>query len=541
MSLSTPPSHRAISNLTTPPHSSVRSRSGSRGPSAAAASSHSLRDASQSRERPPLNRLGSSSGRISTLSSTQGASETQALNGGRQWTVPRATSPLGTIPLTSKGKRTWKDAWVRNKGMALVLIAQFFGALMITMTRLLETEGEGLHPLQVLTVRMVITVVLSCAYMWYTKVPDYPLGKPEVRGLLVLRGFGGFFGVFGLYYSLLYLPIAEATVLTFLAPGVACWACSFLLREPFTRTEQLAGLVSVIGVTLIARPTLIFGSSQPSTIGSGTGDGLPITDGPNVGSDPDRVTPTQRFNAVCLAMLGVAGAACAYTCIRWIGKRAHPLISVNYFAVWCTIISVVSLLTIPSIGGFKAPASPKLWLYLLIVGACGFTTQILLTAGLQHEKSSRATNMIYSAMLYAIVFDKIVWGTTPSSLSILGSILILGSAICVAVRKQSPPKPDDDTPVRATVSDLRVAIHRSNPHRHQHRPSDEERALVLDGAEDEETDHDDLQDLVDEDISNDATHSSPLAKHAPLSPDISPVQNGLPLKTFHTSTSTSNQ
>lgn len=46
---------------------------------------------------------------------------------------------------------------------------------------------------------MSITLVLCCVYMWYTKVPYFPLGKPEVRGVLVARGVGGFFGVFGLY------------------------------------------------------------------------------------------------------------------------------------------------------------------------------------------------------------------------------------------------------------------------------------------------------------------------------------------------------
>jgi hypothetical protein len=29
-----------------------------------------------------------------------------------------------------------------------------------------------------------------------------------------------FFGVFGMYYSLQYLPLADCTVLTFLAPGL---------------------------------------------------------------------------------------------------------------------------------------------------------------------------------------------------------------------------------------------------------------------------------------------------------------------------------
>ena len=61
--------------------------------------------------------------------------------------------------------------------------------------------------------------------------------------------------------------------------------------------------------------------------------------------------------------------------------------------------------------------------------------QLLLTAGLAVERSSRATNMVYSEMLFALVFDKLIWGTTPSISSIAGGGLILGSTIYVAVHK----------------------------------------------------------------------------------------------------------
>ena len=84
--------------------------------------------------------------------------------------------------------------WIRNKGLAYMLLAQVFGVLMNVTTRLLEVEGnkgEGLHPFQILFARMGITVVLASAWMWYKKTPDFPLGKPEVRGLLAARGFGG--------------------------------------------------------------------------------------------------------------------------------------------------------------------------------------------------------------------------------------------------------------------------------------------------------------------------------------------------------------
>jgi hypothetical protein len=103
-------------------------------------------------------------------------------------------------PIPSK---TWRVAfrlfWQRNRGLGLVTMSQFFGALMNAATRLLELDGEGMHPFQVLFVRMGLTMILCCVYMWYTKVPYFPLGKKEVRKLLVLRGLSGFFGIFGMY------------------------------------------------------------------------------------------------------------------------------------------------------------------------------------------------------------------------------------------------------------------------------------------------------------------------------------------------------
>ncbi|RYN81250.1 hypothetical protein AA0120_g10206 [Alternaria tenuissima] len=307
--------------------------------------------------------------------------------------------------------------------------------------------GNGYHPFQILFARMSITVACSSFYMWYKKTEHFPFGMKEVRSLLVARGLFGFFGVFGMYYSLLYLPLADATVITFLAPSLACWACSYFINEPFTRMEQIAAYVSLFGVVLIARPVTLFSalSHSDAPIPPATGDldallpNTTVSSPDRLAADYDSVTPTQRVMAVGIAMLGVIGAAGAYTTIRWIGKRAHPLISVNYFATWCTIVSIVAMFTIPGVG-FLLPNSLRDWCYLIFLGVCGFVMQFLLAAGLQYEKSSRATNMVYMQMLFALAFDKLVWGTTPGALSITGSSLILGSAIYVAMNKEAPTK-----------------------------------------------------------------------------------------------------
>lgn len=61
------------------------------------------------------------------------------------------------------------------------------------------------HALHIIFVRMLATSILGMSYMWYKRVPDFPLGPRHILGLLVLRGTFGFIGLFGLYCELLYL------------------------------------------------------------------------------------------------------------------------------------------------------------------------------------------------------------------------------------------------------------------------------------------------------------------------------------------------
>lgn len=167
--------------------------------------------------------------------------------------------------------------------------------------------------------------------------------------------------------------------------------------------------------------------------------------------DYSQVSPAQRLAAVLVALTGVLGSAMAFTAMRWIGKRAHPLLSVNYFCVWCTIVSATAMLILPGVE-FLLPANLVEWGYLIFLGLCGFAMQFLLSAGLQHEKSSRATNMVYTQMLFALIFDKLVFGTKPTLLSLLGSSLILGSAIYIAIQKDSIKRRADAEKARQQAS-----------------------------------------------------------------------------------------
>jgi drug/metabolite transporter (DMT)-like permease len=343
---------------------------------------------------------------------------------------------------TENPQSKWKQLWIKNKPAAYVALSQFFGALMNLSARLLELEGDGMHPVQALLIRHSITALFCSTYMWWNKTPDFPFGKKEIRWLLWLRGASGFWGIFGVWYSMMYISLADATVITFLAPGVAGVICWFALREPFTRIEQLATLVAFLGVVLIARPASLFshsgdGDNHSSTTEPPESGGIPGTD--------HEATPEERLIAVGVALLGVFGAAGAFTTLRTIGKRAHPLISVNYFGIISTFIALSMLIFAPILNiqqpalRWVTPTTFKQWILLLPLGVLGFIMQYLLTSGLGADKSNRANSMVYTHMLFAASFDRWVFGHRMGLMSGAGCTLILGSAIGVVMLKKPPP------------------------------------------------------------------------------------------------------
>lgn len=267
---------------------------------------------------------------------------------------------------------------------------------------------------------MGITLVLSVLYMWWIQVPYFPLGNPTVRSWLILRALFGFFGLVCLYYSVHYLPLAEATVLRFLVPLVTAWACHVFLAQPFTTTQLTAGLIALLGVLLIANPTTLFHPQQQEQQPSS-----PDFD------DLDPVPPSQRLLAILISLLGVFGASAAYTTIRIIGARAHALVSVTYFALLATLGSALFLAATDT---WTTPRSARDWALLCAMGALGFALQFLLTTGLALDKSPRATSMMYTQVLFALAFDWGVWGVLPGVWSWVGGAVVVASTLWSALQ-----------------------------------------------------------------------------------------------------------
>ncbi|KAI5854525.1 hypothetical protein GGS23DRAFT_472361 [Durotheca rogersii] len=363
-----------------------------------------------------------------------------------------------------------RSAWKKNEAPLLLLLAQFFGALMNLIARLLEVGEGAIHPMRLLFVRMSMTVIGASLYIWWRRIPHGVLGHKDVRWLLVLRGVCGFFGIYGMWYSAKYLTLADATVITFLAPNIAGYMCHILLHDSFTRVEQLASFAALGGVVLITRPVSLLSGSTSSSTSSMAVDVVQNTTTAleeaslHVGFEEHIPTNSERLGAVSFALLGVLGGAGAITSLRWIGKRAYPLISVNYFSAWCVVVSTTTLALAPALdygqpdlrvdlGGITAWQ----WLLLVLIMSCGLIMQVLTATGLARERSNRATAMMYTHMLFAAFFDRWIFGHTMGWMSLTGCGLIIGSALWVALTKENKGKERNRDDSGEACSSARVA------------------------------------------------------------------------------------
>lgn len=141
--------------------------------------------------------------------------------------------------------------------------------------------------------------------------------------------------------------------------------------------------------------------------------------------------------------------------MRRIGSKAHPLTVVNWFA-WVIVIVTATVLVIERP---VWPHSLKSWCFLAIVGFFGGLMvrslssvrvsngtnqdshqlqEFLLTAGISGDRTSAATVMIYSQVLWALAIDRVVWHVGLNIWTFVGIGGVVGSLVLVSLAKEMP-------------------------------------------------------------------------------------------------------
>lgn len=104
--------------------------------------------------------------------------------------------------------------------------------------------------------------------------------------------------------------------------------------------------------------------------------------------------------------------------------------NVSYFSLVTLVIALIGIIFIPSMK-FQMPHNLKEWLLFLNLGISGFFHQLLLTLGIQRERAGRGSLITYTQLIYALLWDIILYNHLPAFWSWCGMVLIIGSTLYV--------------------------------------------------------------------------------------------------------------
>ena len=273
-------------------------------------------------------------------------------------------------------------------GPQFMLLSALGFAIMGALVKVAGAAGVPL--LQIIFVRAAISLLLSLADTW--RLGLHPLGTH--RGLLLTRGVVGFLSLSCVYYAMLHLPYAEATVLQYLHPiFTAILALAFLGEVPARRTI-ICVLFSIAGLLVLLSPVL-----NSTDLGA-----LPLS-------------------AVLAGVAGAFGSGIAYTVVRKLAGQEHPSVIVVYFPLVCLPATLL-------LGGaeFIWPD----WLTLLVLLGVGVFTQVgqvALTRAMAIDTASRATSLSYVQIIFAAILGVIFFGEIPAFTTYVAAGLILTGAL----------------------------------------------------------------------------------------------------------------
>jgi len=261
--------------------------------------------------------------------------------------------------------------------------AAFFFSLMSLLVR---AAGRRLPVQEIVLVRALITFGLTWAYLARRGIS--PWGTR--RAALLLRGTLGFGALLCFFYSVVHLPLADATVIQYTNPVFASLIAALVIGERLRMRDGAYIAASLAGVLIVARPSFLFGT--------GAHELEPV--------------------AVGVALLGALLSAAAYVTVRALTKTEEPLVIVFYFAA----VSVAGSIPLAALGPIWPTGTE--WLVLVGVGLTTQLGQVYLTKGLREEPAGRALAVGYLQIVFAGGWGLLFLGEVPGPLSAAGFLLI---------------------------------------------------------------------------------------------------------------------
>lgn len=288
-----------------------------------------------------------------------------------------------------------------GRGMALMAAAMLLAPGMDAIAKFLAAE---LSPFQVGFLRFLLqtgllgAVLLLSARKRSLEVPRAVLVRLAMAGAFMGLAIGF------LFWSLAFLPLANAIAIFFVEPLILTLFSALFLRETVGWHRLMAVAAGLVGAMIVIRPNWsLFGW------------------------------------VALLPLLAAAFYAAQLTVIRSIGARLDGLRLLFYIGAFAALFLGLAVLAGGSAGLALlewTPPRTALWGLVLTLGLISAVSHLMITIAFKLTQASVLAPFQYLEIISATILGYVVFGDLPDALTWLGTAIILAAGIYVFHRER---------------------------------------------------------------------------------------------------------
>lgn len=280
----------------------------------------------------------------------------------------------------------------RNRlfGVGLILAATFSLAISDTLTRYVVSE---ISPRLVIFARYAAFTLITVPLLFMGK--RVSLRGTSAPWLQVLRAFCVFLSSLLFAIGLIWVPVANASAIAFVAPLIVVVLSSLVLGENVSRSHWVAAMTGFAGVLFIVRP----------------------------GQD--------GFGwAALFPILTAMTWATALIATKFMSATESRRVTACYTALYGFLGACVALAF-----DFSWPTARMLW-PLIGIAFAGSIGQLLIVAAYHYMPASRLAPLSYVQLLWVLVFSALLFNTLPDAIAFVGIAMVVGSGLYIVLYRK---------------------------------------------------------------------------------------------------------
>lgn len=275
-----------------------------------------------------------------------------------------------------------------KKGVCAILISGLGFAFMGMFVRLADDFGAPISPFQKSFFRNAVALVVAAVFFVNSSSSCISSAKGS-WGMLLLRAFCGTIGIFGNFYALSHIPIADAMALNKTSPFFTVAFSWLFFKQQLGLKQALAIGGAFIGAMFIIKPDF---------------------------ADP-AVVP-----AVC-GLVGGVGAGGAYACLHALGKRG---VDGKFIVLFFSAVS--SLASIPFMILDYQPMTASQIAVLTAAGVSATIGQFGITAAYRYAQPRNIVAFDYAGIAFSVILGYAAFGQILDAYSFIGFLMIVVTA-----------------------------------------------------------------------------------------------------------------